>query len=163
MTSSISSIDDLTSMNCKHDMKPSFASETHYHFNCVECGIEGKPIQRFPISGSKPSARYTYWSNYFDAQEIRGKTNMTKAQRIIDFQCESTPRKIWEMDKDTLAQLRNLRDENGRYLWAPEPNYKDMPGTLLGIEISIAKEKCFQLRYDFPDGASHIFEAQFEL
>ena len=88
---------------------------------------------------------------------------MNKAQQIIEFLCQVKPRKIWEMDKNTLAKIRNIHDDNATYLWMPEPNYKDMPGTLLGIPIAIAKDKCFQLRYEFQNGESYIFKADIEI
>ena len=88
---------------------------------------------------------------------------MRTAEQIIEFMNNAAPRKIWEMDKNSLKKIRRLHDDNRVYLWMPEPNYDDMPGTLLGIPISIAKEKCFQLRYVFPNGESHVIKADIEI
>lgn len=79
-----------------------------------------------------------------------------KSEAIIEFLHQHEPRRVWEMDKDTLRAIRQLKDFQGVYLWSPEPNYIDMPGKMLGIPISISKDKCFQLRYLFSDGHSHI-------
>lgn len=88
---------------------------------------------------------------------------MNVSDQIIDFVHSHTPRTIWEMDRETLLKLRRLHDDAGKYFWSPEPNYTDMPGTLFGIEISIAKEKCFQLRYEFADGSNYIYAVPFEI
>lgn len=77
------------------------------------------------------------------------------SEDLIKFYQESKPRLIFEMDERTLGILRQLRDANGTYLWVPEPNYP-LPGTLLGIQIALAKDECFQLRHIFPDGKEHI-------
>lgn len=87
----------------------------------------------------------------------------SKMENVIDFCSGCVPRKIIEVDNATLAQLRKLRDRTGKYLWMPEPNYKDMPGTLMGIPISIAKGKCFQIRFIFADGHEHIVLANTQM
>jgi len=78
--------------------------------------------------------------------------------KIILFLNSSCPRMIWEMDRETLGDLRRRKDCQGEFLWAPSPNYTRKPGTILGIEVSIAEDKCFQLRYEFPDGHSHVIK-----
>ena len=83
---------------------------------------------------------------------------------IIDFTYDTKPRQIFEMDKNTLNILKPMRDGEGTYFWKPEPNYPNMPGTFLGIPISIAKDKCLQIKYLFADGHEHVikFENGFE-
>lgn len=41
---------------CKHDFHPAFYTETHHHCRCAKCGQLAKPLARFPISGTKPTA-----------------------------------------------------------------------------------------------------------
>jgi len=83
---------------------------------------------------------------------------MIESDEIIKFFYVNQPRKIWEIDELTFSEVRQLKDSNGRYLWSPEPIHMDMPGTFLGIPVSIAKDKCFQLRHLFPNGESHIIK-----
>lgn len=96
--------------------------------------------------------------------EITGKdSNMNDGEQLIEFMHNNAPRKIWEMDKETYQKARQLCDADSKYFWNPEPNYPDMPGTLFSIPISIAKDKCFQLRYEFPNGESQIIKTNIEL
>ncbi len=81
---------------------------------------------------------------------------MFDSEKIIEFLMDSKPRQIFEMDSSTLAQVRRLHDAQGVYLWTPEPNYKTMPGRLMGVPISISKDKCFQLKFLFIDGYEHV-------
>ena len=75
---------------------------------------------------------------------------------IIDFYIASNPRRIWEMDKATYMECRNRKDDAGVYLWLPTPNHPEMTGTLMGAQISIASEKCFQLLFLYEDGHRHV-------
>ena len=88
---------------------------------------------------------------------------MTTAEEIIEFQRNAAPRRIWEMDKGTFNKIRKIKEDNGIYLWTPEPNHEDMPGYFLGIQIQIAKERCFQIRYEFTDGSSHVIESDIKI
>ncbi len=81
---------------------------------------------------------------------------MFDSEKIIDFLIDSKPRQIFEMDSSTLAQVRHLCDADHVYLWTPEPNYTSMPGRLIGVPISISKDKCFQLKFIFKDGHEHV-------
>lgn len=82
-------------------------------------------------------------------------------EQLIDFFISTRPRMIWEIDRETLNGIKNLRDGAGVYFWKPEPNYPDMPGTLFGLEISVAREKCFQLKRIFSNGDVHIDVPEF--
>ena len=87
---------------------------------------------------------------------------MNTSEQLVDFYHKASPRKIWEIDKDTLAQVRKLKDSAAIYFWHPEPNYQDMPGTLFGIPISISKDKCFQIKHLFSDGSEHVEKCELE-
>ena len=75
---------------------------------------------------------------------------------LIDALYASRPRIIWEMDNYTLRAIKKIKDDNGTYLWLPEPNYSEMPGTLMGHQISLSSNKCLQLKYLFADGTSYV-------
>lgn len=81
-----------------------------------------------------------------------------KIEHLITTLYNSRPREIWEIDSHTLQTLSRLKDDAGIFIWTPEPNYASMPGRLFGIPISIAKDKCLQLRFEFLDGHSHVIE-----
>ncbi len=83
--------------------------------------------------------------------------------KIITLYGESWPRRIWEVDKNVFDEMRQIKDASGKYLWNPEPNYPDMPGTFMGIEISLAEEDCFQMLLIFPDGDRKVCKAAFEI
>lgn len=78
--------------------------------------------------------------------------------RIIDLYSASKPRIIWEIDENILKEIKHIKDATGTYIWLPVPNYPDMGGTLLGLQIAVSKEKCFQLKYIFPNGNTEIFK-----
>jgi len=79
-----------------------------------------------------------------------------RSDQVIQFLCDSSPRRVWEMDKNTLSVVRQYQDDNGTFLWVPEPKHAGMPGSFLGVQVSIAKDVCFQIRYIFPDGQSYV-------
>jgi HK97 family phage major capsid protein len=77
---------------------------------------------------------------------------------IIEFYSEAQPRMTWEISECELGYIRTLKDGQGTNLWTAEPNYNHMPGRLVGIPIAISKDKCFQLRFDFSDGHTHVLK-----
>lgn len=90
--------------------------------------------------------------------------NENPIDKIIKFYHDKVrPRKIWEVDVNILQQMRKIKDSNGIYLWKPEPNYPEMPGTFMGIEISISKEECFQIVLLFSDGDRKIIKPDFKI
>ncbi len=88
---------------------------------------------------------------------------MNASEQLVDFYLSFEPRKIWEIDKETLAKVRAMHDDAHVYFWKPEPNYKDMPGTLFGIPVSISKDKCFQIKHIFKDGSEHVEKFDLEI
>lgn len=85
------------------------------------------------------------------------------AEQIIEALHESIPRKSWEMDKETFDKIHKLHDDDMKYLCARESNYPDKPDTLLGIPIVIMQDKCFQLRFDFPNGSHEVVAVDIEI
>lgn len=77
-------------------------------------------------------------------------------ETLIDFYCKSKPRLVFEIDETTLKTIRTIYGGNGHYLWSPSPLNEYMDGKLLGVDVTVVKEKCFQLRYIFSDGSSQI-------
>lgn len=87
---------------------------------------------------------------------------MNTPEALVSFLHNNQPLVTWEIDRDTLDKIRMLKDDAGEYLWRPFPHgEKADPPTLLGISITVASNKCFNLRYEFPDGTTYTAQADF--
>ena len=84
------------------------------------------------------------------------------AETFIDFYNSTAPRIVVEMDEATLQDVRQLRDSAGVYLWTPSIRYPTMPGTFLGMPVSVieSEERFLQIGYLFPDGHRHAIEME---
>lgn len=85
-----------------------------------------------------------------------------ETEKLKEFYRSTIPQKVWEMDRDSFNEIKKRKDAAGTYYWRPEPDYPDMPGTFFGIPISVAttNEKCFQIKYIFPDGHTHTIKME---
>ena len=64
---------------------------------------------------------------------------------IIRIYHDAKPRYLWKLDYNTYVQIKGFKDANGRYLWTPDLEYKEKPGYLMGIEISIVESQSCKL------------------
>ena len=67
------------------------------------------------------------------------------ADKVIDVYYDARPRYLWKLDRDTYYSIKTLRDGNGKYLWTPDLEYKEKPGYLIGVEISLVDSPSFKL------------------
>lgn len=54
---------------------------------------------------------------------------------ILKVEHEQSPKLFFEIGRDALLAVEKLKDEQGRYLWRPDPDSAAYPGYLLGRAI----------------------------
>jgi HK97 family phage major capsid protein len=71
-------------------------------------------------------------------------------------------RYVWRMSDQVFKQIRRMKspDGDGRYLWRPDLK-QDTPGQLMGHDIWIVPEQCFELVVIVPEGATAFSEGDF--
>jgi HK97 family phage major capsid protein len=76
------------------------------------------------------------------------------AQGIIDAEYAMRPRVLYGMDRAMLRRVQRLRDDNGTYLWTPDPVYPEKPGQFCGYAIAVteAPGPYLHLQWHFPTG-----------